>query len=298
MIILKSKINVDKRGKITTGTKAVSKTSGKEFPKATDYFVLEDFPELKESYGEKPTKLVLFFPSNEIQDFFNVDMVLYGTNQTLIRKCNEDDECIHRIEEEINGVKYKASQVSDCICPLLEEDSKKKCKAAMYLKAFVANRKTGKIENPQCYLFYSGSRNTAENIYSELNKIQSLVGSLVGIPFGLSVKMVSGKTNATQRFPIWSLQVLGTLPQLKTAISSYLFDYKKILSLEGMKSSAEFEKAKEVVEAKYTDDSIIELDNEDLDKYLSQLADKHNLNEEDKKNLFNYYISKKIEKEK
>lgn len=231
MIVLRPKINVDKRGKITTGIKAVSEKSGKEYPKATDYFVITDFPELVKCYGEKPKKLVLFFPDNEIESFFSADMVLYGGNQTLIRKC-DGSECIHRIDEEVAGQKYIAGEISQCVCQNLAEDDKKRCKIACYIKAYIADTKTGKIENPLCYLFYTGSRNSAENLFSELKKIRNLLGgNLVGIPFGLSVEMVSGKTDAKQKFPIWSLQVLGTTSQLRAAMESYLFDYKEILRL-------------------------------------------------------------------
>lgn len=231
MIILRPKINVDKRGKITTGIKALSEKTGKEYPKAVDYFNIEDFPELQKSYGEKPNKLVLFFPDNEIESFFSADYVLYGGNQTLIRKC-DGNECIHRIDEEVAGIKYSAGEISECVCQNLAEDDKKRCKVAMYLKAFIADRNTGKIENPLCYLFYSGSRNTAENLYSELIKIRNLLGGkLVGIPFGLQVDMVSGRTDAKQKFPIWSLRALGSVSQLRLAIDSYLFDYKEILKL-------------------------------------------------------------------
>jgi len=231
MIVLRPKINVDKRGKITTGIKAISEKTQKEYPKATDYFVIDDFPELVKCYGDKPKKLVLFFPDNEIESFFSADMVLYGGNQTLIRKC-DGSECLHRIDEEVAGQKYVAGEITECVCNNLPEDDKKRCKVATYLKAYVADTKTGKIENPLCYLFYTGSRNSAENLYSELKKIRNLLGgNLVGIPFGLSVEMVSGKTDAKQKFPIWSLQVLGTTSQLRQAMESYLFDYKEILKL-------------------------------------------------------------------
>jgi len=46
MIVLRPKINTDRRGKITTGIKAISAKTQKEYPKATDYFVIDDFPEL------------------------------------------------------------------------------------------------------------------------------------------------------------------------------------------------------------------------------------------------------------
>ena len=84
------------------------------------------------------------------------------------------------------------------------------------MKAFIGDIKLGKVDSPMCYLFKSGSKNGAENIISELTKIQHLTGgNLVGIPFGLSVDMVSGSTDAKTKFPIWKLQALGNIRQIK-----------------------------------------------------------------------------------
>lgn len=252
-----NRINVDKRGKITTGIKKKSETTGKEYPSTTDYFVIDEFPELKAIYGDKPKKLVVVFPTNTFLDFFDVNMVLYGSNNAMIRKCNEV-ECIHRIDEELQLVgeydedgnvketeahskKYIAGEISECSCklmsPTIEKNGKqvknpKLCNTAMYLKAFIIDYKTKRIVSPLCYLFYSGSGNTAANIYSELTKIKTIVnGRIAGLPFGLSVDMVAGRTNAKVKYPIWNLQVLGTMAQLEQAAESFLFDYKEILKL-------------------------------------------------------------------
>lgn len=264
MIKLSSRINVDKRGKITTGIKKKSESTGKEYPSTTDYFVIDDFPELKVIYGEKPKKLMLVFPTNTIEDFFTADMVLYGSNNAMIRKCDGDKECIHRIDEELTLTgqldedgnlietetykkKYVAGEFTECVCKLMQEKIEKNgkeirnpklCNCAMYLKAFIIDYRTKKIVSPLCYLFYSGSLNTASNIYSELKKIQTIVGGrIAGLPFGLSVDMVSGKTDAKVKYPIWNLQVLGTMAQLELAAESFLFDYKEILQLDKKKDN-------------------------------------------------------------
>lgn len=258
--IKSNRINVHREGKITTGIKA--KTSeGKEYPKATDYFVVDDFPELIEVYGQKPSKLVVVFPTNVIDDFLNADMVLYGSNNAMIRKC-DSVECTHRIDEELDFVgkyneegeveetephkrKFSAGEIGECICKIMPETiernnrkvrNPKLCSCAMYLKAFVVDYKVGKIISPLCYLFYSGSENTASNIYSELVKIHNMFnGRIAGLPFGLSVDMVAGRTNAKIKYPIWNIQALGTMAQLQKAGESFLFDYKEMLISQGDK---------------------------------------------------------------
>lgn len=249
----KDRINIDKRGKISTGIKAVN-DRGIEYPKAVDYFVIDDFPELKQVYGDKPKKLVVVFPTNEIEDFFQASYVLYGSNQQMIRKC-DGEECVHRIKERILLIgeydelgnihetepyekDFEAGEITECICKLMpktiSKDGKevrnpKACNIAMYLKAFIVDYKISRIISPLCYLFYSGSENTASKIYSELNKVKMMMGRIAGLPFGLSVDMIPGKTNAKIKYPVWNLQVLGSMAQLEESAKSFV-DYRKILT--------------------------------------------------------------------
>lgn len=252
MIPLKTRFNVDKRGKITTGIKVVNNNT--EYPKTTDYFVVDEFSEIVAVYGAKPKKLVIVFPDDEITSFFDVNYVLYGSNNQLIRKC-DGSECVHRIAEELevigdyindtptetspHKVKYEAGEISNCVCKIMSATvtnkqgasvrNPKLCSPAMYMKAFVLDYKSRMPISPSCYLFYSGSENTAANIYSELIKTKNFFGGRIkGIPFGLSVEMVSGR-NAKTKFPIWNLQILGTVGQLQQLITeSFMFDYKTI----------------------------------------------------------------------
>lgn len=275
-----NRINVDNRGKITTGIKTKN-ASGVEYPKATEYFVIDSFPELVEVYGDKPKKLVIVFPTNDPIDFFDVNMVLYGKNNAMIRKC-DGVECVHRIDEEldlqakfvdeetieqidVHKRKYAAGEISECCCKLMpqtiagsgdkEKKNPKLCNCAMYLKAFIVDYKIQRIIKPLCYLFYSGSENTAANIYSELEKVKTITaGRLAGLPFGIRVDMVAGRTNAKVKYPIWNLEILGTMAQLEKSAESFLFDYKEILKIgEGDKSKGDKskgDKSKQITEGK------------------------------------------------
>lgn len=219
---IRFRITTDQRGKISTGKK-----SEQGYPQSLDYFYIEDFPELMKVYGNKPQKLLIYFPSDIIQDFFDCNYVLYGGGSatkkgTKIRSC-DSETCIHRIAEEIKGIKYGAGEETPCICNDLPEDDKKRCKYSMYFKAFIALPTTGKVDFPTCFMFESHSKNSGDAIFSELEKIKALnQGILRNVPFLLSVKMIEGKADPKQKFPIWSLQAFGTLSQIQENTSHLL----------------------------------------------------------------------------
>ena len=220
IIDIKTRINCDKRGKITTGKK-----SDKGFPMTTDHFVIDEFPELIEAYGTQPKKLVLFFPTDNILDFFDCNYISYG-KETKIRQC-DGQTCIHRINETIAGVSYEAGQESGCICHDLEADDKKRCRYVAYFKAWIADPKLGRVNNPLCYLFQTTSKNSGDTIFSELEKIKALNhGVLRTVPFGLSVEMVSGREQAKKKFPIWHLQAIGLLNEIRERTDELLMPTK------------------------------------------------------------------------
>lgn len=295
------RINVDKRGKITTGVKKTN-SQGIEYPSTTDYFVIDEFPELKAIYGEKPKKLMLVFPHNEISSFLQIDKVLYGSNNAMIRKCDEI-ECIHRIDEELEHVgiidadgsiqesepykkKYVAGEISECCCKTMpttvkvikkgvevEVKNPKLCNCAMYMKAHIVDYKIKKIVSPTCYLFYSGSINTAANIYSELDKIKTITnGRLANIPFGLTIDMVGGKDDAKRKYPIWNIQVLGTMEQLEKATNSFLYGYRDMLQI-GEGENDQQEEQKSIEAHRESSESAIKNTEVPIDKQIEQEND-------------------------
>jgi hypothetical protein len=204
---IKPRIASDKRGKIKTGMK-----SENGYPKSLSYFNIENFPELLRAYGEKPDKLIVFFPSNNIEDFYRTEYNSYGSNLAKKRTC-DGQNCIHHISETINGKKYEAGQESPCCCKD-NPNEKELCSCYMSLKAYIAGM-DGILINPICYYFESHSANTADNLYTEILKTwQMFGGKLIGLPFMLWVDMVAGKS-ANQKFPIWNIQPIGTISQLQ-----------------------------------------------------------------------------------
>jgi len=211
----KVRITFDGRGNISSG----EKTEG-GLPRSLDHFNVSHFEELVKAYGEKPTALILYVPSDEITDFFDHNYIRWiGADKgkpTKVRQC-DGEECFHRLEETIEAHHYVAGEVTPCVCKELDipDGHKMKCRYSCYFSAWVANPSTGRVENPACYRFVTGSHNSGEAILSELEKIRSLnQGVIRNIPFRLSVRMVSGE-KPSQRFPIWSLQAMGLMSQIQ-----------------------------------------------------------------------------------
>lgn len=199
------KIQPDTRGSITTGEK-----TERGLPKAVGHFNVSKFREVIEVYGNTPTQFVIYLPSNNWMECFDDTYEEWGGNKTKKRSCN-GEECTHRIEETINGVLYREGAVSECLCQGMEAPI---CSYSMLLKAYIASAEY-ELLSMTCYAFRSGSENNGENIRSALQKVsvdtERLYGQplLMGIPFNLSVKMVSSRDSAKKKFPVWNIQPLA-----------------------------------------------------------------------------------------
>lgn len=198
---IKMRIARDMRGKITSGNRNKDEN---EHPKSLPYFNLGEFPELQAIYGDKPERILVVFPTDNIEDFYSTEYSLWGTGKggMKIKKRSCDGEtcldCITREE-------------SPCLCAEMPE---RECKCYMSLKAFVVNPTNGLIVNFAPTLFESHSVNTADAIYRGLEIIYIMTGGkLKGIPFVISVEMVemlNEKGNKT-KFPIWKIQVATSI---------------------------------------------------------------------------------------
>lgn len=234
IVTTRNRITVDPRAKIKTGKMGKSR-EGKDIPKALDYFNIEPFPELVAAYGAEPKMLIVYPPTDNLTDVIDDEFCLWarkeGHQPVKIRSCN-GETCIHRISEEIAGAKYGAGEETACICEGLGEKDKKRCKYSCYLKAYVGLPPDGRVDNMSCYLFETHSVNSGRQMVDALKNVQEISGRLKHIPFRLSVKMSSGRANASEKFPLWSLSPAAMLSHLRsdrTLTQGGIIDQAKLL---------------------------------------------------------------------
>jgi hypothetical protein len=75
-------VRIPRLGKIHLGVKGYSESKQKEYPKATDYFVVPE--EIKAVHGEKPTELDIMFPVEDPNLFAQQWLRAYSLTQGLI----------------------------------------------------------------------------------------------------------------------------------------------------------------------------------------------------------------------
>jgi hypothetical protein len=224
-------MTADGRGKITTGKKGKSST-GKDIPKSVDHFNIEKFPELVHIYGEKPDKLFILFPSDNVDDFFQTEYNRWATsdsgNPWKKRSC-DGETCYHNSLETLRvdgkDQDFKPGEEHECFkchspddCSL---DSDDRCSTYTAFSAFILDprSKHGTIVLPRPYRFQTNSVNSSDNLLSELFNIFDNFGGLSGIPFVLSVKMTEsqviekGKTQM-RKFPLWNLEAYGSVAMI------------------------------------------------------------------------------------
>ncbi len=207
---IKIRINVDQRGAITCG----SLVGGR--PKGLDHFDLAPFPELRAVYGDKPRSLVIYLPSDDLMSCFDCEYSAWGKAPSgpVKKRICDGEECLHRVRETIGAETFGAGELSPCVCENLSEDDPAHCRYSAHLKAYVADPESRSLISPVCYVLRTHSSNSGDAVYSELQKVFSLTSMLfgeprlTGIPFLLSVAMVSRRDDAGRKFPIWRIQAL------------------------------------------------------------------------------------------
>ena len=127
-------------GKIHLGIKQKSAKSDSEYPRATDYFVVNEDDSTSESavkafrsvYGEKPKAIKVMFPSNQIENFFPQYLKAYrrtgGGNQLY---CWGDGENANRLMDSGEWAKMPCLYKE---CPIYAEG---KCKELGQLQFFL-----------------------------------------------------------------------------------------------------------------------------------------------------------------
>jgi hypothetical protein len=162
-------------GKIRLGVKAISRKTGKEYPKETEWFVVP--PEVEKIYGPAPTELDVMFPLNEVEAIFPQRYIWYG--QSKGAKCIGDGEKANRVTD--SGI-----QEIECPCEKLG----KECQQRAHLMVLLPKVSLGGV-----YQIDLGSYHSIVDLNSGLDYIQAMVGRFAMVP--LKLKRVPKETHGS-----------------------------------------------------------------------------------------------------
>ncbi len=198
-------------GKIHLGVKATAQ-SGKEYPKAVDFFVVPD--EVKAVYGEKPRDLDIILPTDDPEQFFPQAYKAYKAGVGLW--CSGDGEVAFRVSQQ-PGVMDEI----ECPCEMLDNGG---CRRMGNLQVIIPKVSLGGV-----YQIDTSSINSIININSGIEFVQNRVGHLVNVPCRLSLRpqevTAAGKKKVVH---VMSL-ALANFAEIK-ALSSDMAEIKKLLA--------------------------------------------------------------------
>lgn len=198
-------------GIIRLGIK-VKAASGYEYPKATDYFVLTDAPDIAEVYGDKPRELDVLFPFPDIPRNFDAAYTVWGGGVLI---CRGDGEFVehatpHKVSHRTNkdgkkllsvknapGGTLVSHGVAKCAftwgdtkfqtgdhvaCPGEEADAYphcKACKISAILKVMMAKPDLFRLGY---YQISTGSGRNYDTILAALELLHDGLGAVSGVP--------------------------------------------------------------------------------------------------------------------
>ena len=181
-------------GKIRLGVKMISKKTGAEYPKETDYFVCPE--EVRKIYGDQPRELDVMFPLNEVEAIFPQRYIWYGKSKGA--KCIGDGEKANRVQDDLS------IREIECPCDKLG----KECQRRAHLMVILPKVSLGGI-----YQIDLGSYHSIVDINSALSTdpenvgyIMALVGRIAMVP--LKLKRIPRETHGSGRKEThWTLQI-------------------------------------------------------------------------------------------
>jgi hypothetical protein len=191
-------------GIIRLGIKKTSARTGKEYPAATDYFVLRDAPDLIDIYGDKPTRLNVLLPFDEIDRNFPAWHQLWSAGGLVCQGNGEFiDYAVSPQTGEVlvrdgralisnglgNGIKITAGE--PVACPGLDHSYSrcKNCRPRALLVVIIPEM--GRLAY---YQVATGSIHNIINLTGQMRWYQERIGRLQGIPFVLELRAESIST--------------------------------------------------------------------------------------------------------
>jgi hypothetical protein len=166
-------LRLKRLGKIRLGVKQQSKSTGREYPTETDYFVCP--PEIQAVYGEKPTMLEGLFLSNDLEQIYQEKLALYGKSSGL--HCHGNGEVAMRRDDQGNWTERP------CPCEHLKstENPEGECRPQAHLMVMLP-----KVNLWGYYQITTGSTNSRVSILRDLQQMQQMLGSIANIPILLT----------------------------------------------------------------------------------------------------------------
>jgi len=161
---LSTRRRLPRAGVIRLGIK-VKNSSGKEYPKETDYFVCPEI--VKDFYGPEPKELLVMFPVESEQVFFQQFYKKYGNGVLL---CRGDGEVATYYDFDSKGFTDKK-----CPCESIE---KKECKQVAILQFLLPEIK----EAIGVFQISTSSTNSIVDVNSGIDLVRSIAGRVRMIP--------------------------------------------------------------------------------------------------------------------
>jgi len=193
-------------GKIKIGEKAISKKTGKEYPVALDYFIVTDTKyanQFKEAYGEKPDKLEIAFPSDDVEQYCYESYQIRDSKGKLLAEGNGKlwEKLYNNKEKDYN---YKKEiELEKLLNHYDKLGFKPDVKATLTLR-FILLKLKGVFG---CWQFVTkGSASSIPSIRNTYDYIMQYASTTVNIPFDLTVKKVSSQIPGdTRTYPVVSI---------------------------------------------------------------------------------------------
>lgn len=173
------RFRIQRQGKIRIGQKIQQETRGGkliERPVALDYFVGP--PEVHQVYGEKPRKLDILIPSEDIDEVFDTSLRWYGKSGL---KCIGNGRGASRYNEESQEWLEMACPYHEC--PFYQQGH---CTEVGSFR-FILPKVPGAALS--VYQIDTGSYNSTLNIKATLALLKSMLGRISLIPLVLEVRM-------------------------------------------------------------------------------------------------------------
>ena len=200
-------------GKIRLGV-TVPTAKGNERPEEVPYFVLEDAPDVKAVYGERPTELDVMFISDDRHEVAPYFYKLYSggskdKNGKLLGgslKCQGDGKTARHIamRDPITGVIPERACLTKSCPDWKDAKGRQACGAAMTVYVMLP-----RVSLFGVYQISTRSQVTMRNFVAQLKYLQDQFGVLKGIPFKIKREETmiphhdeSGKEVKSRHFPM------------------------------------------------------------------------------------------------